>query len=162
MVKCKPERDPKKAVLLIVIFAVVALISAACSCLMPQYKGIYQIIFIIVLAIGINSVVRYTMTEMEYSLTEDSFEVRKKVGNKVTVLCSLAISETVVLTDKKTYKANATSYGDVVRKYNFNQNVFVDGVIYICNFNGKKLLVEFEPNTAFYNCFLKSIEENKK
>ncbi len=162
MIKCKPERDAKKAVMLVVFFAVLSLAAAALSCIIPTYKGIYQIIFAVVLSVGISFSVRYTMTEMEYVLTEDSFQVRKKVGNKVTIACSLAVSETVVLTDKKTYKSNPNAYGYITRKYNFNQNVFVDSVIYICNFNGKNILVEFEPNKAFYNCFLKMIDENKK
>ncbi len=162
MIKCKPVRDPKKAVLLIALFSVISLVSAACSCLFPSYKGIYQIIFIVIIAIGINMVVRYTMTEMEYTLTEDSFEVRKIVGNKVTVLCSLALSETIVLTDKKTYKANASSYGYITRKNNFNQNVCADSVVFVCKFNGKNILVEFEPNKAFYDCFIQRIDECKK
>lgn len=162
MIKCKPERDPKKAVIIVSFFSVISLISAACACAIPSYKGIFQIIFIVILSIGINSVVRYTMSEMEYTLTEDSFEVRKKVGNKVTMLCSLAISEAVVLTDKKSYKSNSASYGYISRKHNFNQNVCANSAIFICNFNGNKILVEFEPNLAFYECFVQRIHENKK
>ena len=162
MIKCKPERDAKKAAMLVILFVVIALVSAACSCLFQSFKGVYQLIFLLVLTLGINLVVRYTMTEMEYTLTEDSFEVRKKVGNKSTLVCSLAISETVALTNKKTYKEKADSYGYVTRKYNFNQNFMADSVIYLCNFNGKIILVEFEPNVAFYKCFVKKIEENRK
>ena len=162
MIKCKPERDPKKAVLLISGFAVLALLVGACSCVAASYNGIFQIAFILIVGIGINMVVRYTMTEMEYTLTEDSFEVRKKVGNKVTLVCSLAISETVVLTDKKNYNENAQSYGYISRKYNFNQNVSAHSVMYVCNFSGKKILVEFEPNQTFYDCFQQRIAENKK
>ncbi len=162
MIKCKPERDPKKAVLLIGFFVVLALVTAACSTASTSYHGIYQLAFIAVLAVGINMVVRYTMTEMEYTLTEDSFEVRKKVGNKVTLVCSLALSETVVLTDKKSYQKNASEYGYITRKYNFNQNICAASAIYVCEFNGKRMLVEFEPNRAFYDCFQQKISENKK
>jgi hypothetical protein len=162
MIKCKPIRDSKKAIMLVAFFAILSLVAASVPCVMPSYKGIGQIAFIVVLSIGISFCIRYTMTEMEYTLTEDSFQVRKKVGNKETVVCSLAISETVVLTDKKTYKANAESYGYITRKYNFNQNICAQSVIYICKFNGNNILVEFEPNQPFYNCFLKQIDENKK
>ena len=162
MIKCKPERDPKKAVLLIVFFSLICLATAACGCLATSYNGIYQILFVAVLALGINIVVRYTMTEMEYVLTEDSFEVRKKVGSKTSVVCSLLISETIVLTDKKTFKENAQSYGYMDMKYNFNQNICPSSVVYICKFKEKKLLVEFEPNKAFYDCFQQKISENKK
>ena len=162
MIKCKPERDPKKAVMMVAFFAILALAASACSCLMPSYRGIFQIFFILILSVGINFTIRYTMTEMEYTLTAESFEVRKKIGDKVTVQCSLALSEAVLLVDKETYKANHTSEGDISRKYNFNQNVGANSAIFICNFNDKKILVEFEPNSAFYECFHQRINENKK
>ncbi len=162
MIKCKPERNPKKALMLLGLFAVIALFTAVGASITSSYKSIYHLLFILIVCVGINIMVRYTMTEMEYTLTEDSFEVRKKVGNKVTMLCSLSISETIVLTDKDTYEKNKKSYGYITRKYNFNQNVFANSAIYICNFNGTNLLVEFEPNTAFYNCFQQKIGENKE
>ena len=162
MIKCKPERDPKKAVLLITFVSLLCLITAACGCLAPTYNGVYQILFVAVLAVGINVVVRYTMTEMEYVLTEDSFEVRKKVGSKTTVVCSLLLSETVILTDKKSYKEKSKSFGYMDMKYNFNQNICPSSAVYICKFKNKKLLVEFEPNKAFYDCFQQKISENKK
>ena len=162
MIKCKPERNSKKAVMLLLLFAVLAVLTGLAASIASSYKGIYQIGFILVLCVGINTVVRYTMSEMEYTLTEDSFEVRKKVGDKVTLLCSLAISETVVLTDKKTYVSAPKAYGYISRKFNFNQNVFTDSAVYICKFNGQNYLVEFEPNAAFYDCFRQKIAENKK
>lgn len=162
MIKCKPERNAKKAVMLLILFVSLAVLTGLAASIATSYKGAYQLVFIIVLCIGINTVVRYTMSEMEYTLTEDSFEVRKKVGNKVTILCSLAISETVVLMDKKTYVKDPKAYGYISRKFNFNQNVFTESAIYICKFNGQNYLVEFEPNTAFYDCFHQKISENKK
>jgi hypothetical protein len=162
IIKCKPVRNPEKAILLISVFAVLALVFGALSCLAIMYKGIWQIAFIATVGIGINMAVRYTMTEMEYTLTADSFEVRKKIGNKVTLVCSLALSETVVLTDKKTYRDNESVYGNIWRKYNFNQNIFAPSAMYVCNFNGKNMLVEFEPNQTFYDCFQQRISENKK
>lgn len=162
MVKCKPERDPKKAVLTLVFFALLCLVSAAMFCMNFEYRIIYQLAFLLALCIGINTVIRYTLTEMEYTLTEDSFEVRKKVGNKVTIVCSLALSETVALMDKKTYKNTAETYGYINRKYNFNQNIGALSAIYICKFNEKNILIEFEPNTPFYACFQQKISENKK
>ena len=162
MIKCKPERNPQKAVLIISLFIILALVTAFTASIVPKYRGIYHILFIIVLSIGINFTVRYTLSEMEYTLTEDSFEVRKKVGNKVTVLCSLALSETVVLRDKASYKKDSKAYGYIFRKYNFNQNISANSAIYICKFNDKNLLVEFEPNSAFYDCFQQKITENKK
>ena len=162
MIKCKPERDPKKAVFLVTSFAVLCLAVALCISLVPSYKGIFQIAFIVILAVGLNMVIRFTMSEMEYTLTEDSFEVRKKVGNKVTVLCSLSLEATIALVDKKTYKDNSALYGNINMRYNFNQNVCANSAFFICEFNKKRLLVEFEPNKAFYDCFLEKIDENKK
>jgi REP element-mobilizing transposase RayT len=45
---------------------------------------------------------------------------------------------------------------------NFNQNICASSAVYICKFKNKKLLIEFEPNKAFYDCFQQKISENKK
>ncbi len=161
MYRCKPERNPRQAILLIVVLALLSFGGFCFSQTITMYKIFAQLAAIIFLALSISIVVRYTITEMEYQITHTDFTVTKTVGNKTTVLCSLALSSSIALVDKKTY-LHSGDYSDVVIKYNHNQNLKADSHVYIYDFNGKKGMIEFEPNPTFVKIMKEAIDNAKK
>ena len=110
------------------------------------------------------AVYRYSITEMEYEIFDGSFSVIKVVGQKRTVVCSLSLSTAIMLIPKAEYteKLKAGQMPVINSRYNFNQNMKCKSYVYICEFNGKTIMVEFEPNEIFVRVMLEEIERAKK
>ena len=97
MKKCKPIRNPRQAVLMLCVCAVLLVIAGCFASMLATYKWAAQIIFIVLLVICLQIVIRYTLTEMEYAVGMNTFTVTKSVGNKKTVVCSLELSTAIAL-----------------------------------------------------------------
>ena len=87
MIKCKPERNPKQAILMIAVCAAVFLGAGYMASTLTSYKWASQAAALVAVTIGIFIIYRYTMTEMIYSVGDGSFTVVKKVGNQETTVC---------------------------------------------------------------------------
>ncbi len=164
MIKCKPERNPKQALLLVAICAVVFLAVGFFASKAEQYRWISQAISLIAVTVGIFAVYRYTMVEMIYSIGDGSFTVVKKVGNSETVACSLDISTSKCLVTKKQFQEDEKNKVYVtVKNMNFNQNLRpAISYVYVTEFNGKLYSIEFEPNAPFVEAFLNEIDNARK
>lgn len=165
MIKCKPERNPKQAIILVSLCAVTALICGFLCVKVDTLKWLTQLLFISAVAVGIFAVSRYTLTEMIYTVGDGSFTVTKVTGSKQTVACSLNTSTAIGLYTKSEYRAAITAkeLQSPFKYYNFNQNYRPSGsYVYVSEFNGKVLAVEFEPNAIFAAAFLDEIDRNKK
>ncbi|MDD4125108.1 MAG: hypothetical protein PHW77_05215 [Eubacteriales bacterium] len=164
MFRCKPERNPKQ-VTIIMLTCVTAFITAAVLLSsIGSFRWIFELILIAVISAGITVVYRYSMTEMEYEVSDGSFTVIKAVGRKRTVACSLSLSTAITLIPKEEYEEK-TKNGEmpyINGRYNFNQNIKCKSYVYVCEFNGKTLSVEFEPNDIFVCGMLEEIENAKK
>ncbi|NLN55530.1 MAG: hypothetical protein GX148_04420 [Clostridiales bacterium] len=164
MFRCKPERNPKQVTLIMLTFVTAFIATAVLVCSVNSYKWIFELLLIIVLSAGIMAVYRYSMTEMEYEIFDGSFSVIKVVGQKRTVVCSLSLSTAIMLIPKAEYteKLKAGQMPVINSRYNFNQNMKCKSYVYICEFNGKTIMVEFEPNEIFVRVMLEEIERAKK
>lgn len=164
MFRCKPERNPKQVTLIMLTFVTAFIATAVLVCSVNSYKWIFELLLIIVLSAGIMAVYRYSMTEMEYEIFDGSFSVIKVVGQKRTVVCSLSLSTAIMLIPKAEYteKIKAGQMPVINSRYNFNQNMKCKSYVYICEFNGKTIMVEFEPNEIFVRVMLEEIERAKK
>lgn len=164
MLRCKPERNPKQVTIIMLTCVTVFVAAAILVTSVQTYRFIYELILIAVITAGISVVYRYSMTEMEYEVSDGAFTVVKVVGQKRTVACSLSLSTAVTLVPKGEYtekiKAGALPY--INRRYNFNQNIRCKSYVYVCEFNGKILAVEFEPNEIFIRGMLEEIDQAKK
>ena len=161
MILCKPERNVKQARVLIIGCAIICIVAALFSSIVQMYKWVFQLIFLIVLTVGIFNIIRYTLTEMTYKLTPESFSILKTVGKKTTPVCSLMLSETVFLGSAEEYqKVKKNQY--ISRKYNYCQNITKDCFYYVCLFNGKYIEIKFEPNAPFVSEMHRAIDESKK
>ncbi|MEG1742633.1 MAG: hypothetical protein RR246_00505 [Clostridia bacterium] len=163
MIRCKPERNPKQALFLVVVCALIALACGIFCAKSSVYNWIAQLAFMGAVSVGVFAVYRYTMTEMVYTLGGGVFEVVKIVGKKHTTVCSLNIATAKDLVIKSAYKYNldAKKYGTVQKYLNFRQNLHpAVSYVYVSEFNGKTISVEFEPNEIFVRAFLDEIDRN--
>lgn len=161
MYKCKPERNPRQAYIIIFGFAVILIAIAIASVVVDVYKIVFHLMFLVGLTYAFFIAYRYTMTEMVYAVDGDSFTVTKTVGKKSVTVCSLDLSTAVALVDEKEYEANKKTYGYIDKKYNYVQNICGNYWYYICEFNGLTLLVAFEPNDIFAAKMKQSIYDSK-
>ena len=160
MIKCKPERNPKQAILMIAVCAAVFLGAGYMASTLASYKWASQAAALVAVTIGIFIIYRYTMTEMIYSVGDGSFTVVKKVGNQETTVCSLDVSTAKALIPKKQF--TPAKKASAVKILNHNQNLRPSGsYVYISDFNGKEYAIEFEPNAPFVEAFLAEIEKSK-
>ena len=164
MTRCKPERNPAQVkmiffVCIILLFAVVIVANTV-----KAYKWMFELLLIGLGTAAIAVVYRYSMSEMEYEVGNGDFNVYKKVGQKVSLVCSLDLSTAVTLIPKSefTEKQASKEIPFVNVRYNFNQNIRCkSSYVYVCEFNGKTASVEFEPNEPFILIMLEEIEKSK-
>ncbi len=161
MYKCKPERNPKQAALLMIGSILLTIGTFALGILWEEYKGVINLAAMFIAAIAIYIIIRFTMTEMEYTLDNGTFIITKIVGNKRTDQGSLDLAETIDLVSKEDYKAKGynKSYNNF---FNYSQNLGGKHWFFVVGFAGKRAVIEFEPNDAFVAIMKDEIEKAKK
>ncbi len=164
MIKCKPIRNGKQTAILMLTFAVLALSTGALSVYsadlgLPVIFG--RLGFGVVLSVALYYMIKYTLADYEYELTADTLSIVKTVGRKRTVMGALDLSMSVAIISKEEFKKDKKKYGRVERNFNYRQNPFGNGMIYIFEFSEKLYSVDFEPNEPFVNAMCAAIESCK-
>lgn len=139
----------------------VTLLTFLISTLVTQWSGVITLLGFVFLVISIALVVKYTMTELEYTIEGEDFFVTKIVGNKRTVVCSVNLETAIGLYKKEDYQ-HLQSNEKAIIKYVLNQNMKARSYVYLCEFNGKRAMIEFEPNETFVGIMNDAIENAKK
>lgn len=160
MYKCKPERNVMQAVLLLCSSIVLTVGTFSLGALLPSQRGVINLIGVLVLSLAIYTVIRFTLTEMEYTLDGGTFIITKIVGNKRTVQGALDLADTIALVDKQEYRAKGLNKG-LSTICNYSQNLGGNHWFYVFAFSGKRAVVEFEPNDAFVALFREEIRKAK-
>ncbi len=155
---CKPERSEKQTRILLFTCILVTLTFFFLSTVILKIGAFIRFCGIISLMISILLVVRYSLTEFEYSVGEGAFAVTKIVGNKRTVVCSIALETAIGLYSKRDYDHLPTEQKGQI-KYSLKQNMVAESHVFLCNFNGKRTMVEFEPNLQFVAIVKDEIEK---
>ncbi|MBR5858548.1 MAG: hypothetical protein IKZ05_01360 [Clostridia bacterium] len=145
---CKPERSVTQTRVLLFLCALVSLALFFISSVIEAYKAFVEFCGIAAVLVSILLVVRYTLTEFEYAVCDGSFSVTKIVGNKRTVVCQVALETAIDLYEKRDYD-HLPSGEKAIIKYSLNQNPKAESYVYLCSFNGKRAMIEFEPNKQF-------------
>ena len=165
MIRCKPERNPRQAVIIIVCCAAAFIAVAAAACIIDGYKWLFELLLLTVTVAGVYVAYRFSMTEMDYEIYDGTFTVYKNVGRKRTAACSLDLSTAVTLLPKNEFetKQKKRELPYINTRFNFNQNIKSPAsYVYVCEFNGRNIAVEFEPNSIFVNAMLEEIENSKR
>ena len=165
VIKCKPERNPRQVTVIMICFVALFVTVAAAACIVGAYRWFFELLLLVVSAGGIFVLYRFSMTEMEYEVGDGGFAVYKTVGKKRTTACALDLSTAVTLLPKNEYeqKVKKGELPYINTRFNFNQNVRSAGsYVYVCEFNGKNIAAEFEPNAIFVGVMLEEIEKSKQ
>ncbi len=145
---CKPERNVTQAKLLLCIsVAVTALLFLVSSFPLP-FASFFNLAGFVSLMISILLNVRYSLTEFEYAVNGSDFSVTRIVGNRRQVVCSVALETAIDLLPKRDYDHLPSPEKGVI-KYSLNQNMRAESFVFLCEFNGKRAMIEFEPNNSF-------------
>ena len=164
MIKCKPERSVRQVTVIMISFVTAFIAVSAAMCIINAYKWFFELLLIVTGVGGIYVVYRFSMSEMEYELGDGVFTVYKTVGKKRTAVCALDLSTAITLIPKSEYlqKLKTRELPLINTRFNFDQNIRCDGAyVYICEFNGKTIAVEFEPNMIFVDAMLDEIGRSK-
>ncbi len=145
---CKPERNASQARRLLFVSAAVTAILFLISTLQIPYASLVQLSGFVSLMIAILLNVRYSLTEFEYSVGNGDFSVTRITGNRRQVVCNVAIETAISLLEKRDYDHLPSSEKAII-KYSLNQNMRAQSYVFLCDFNGKRAMIEFEPNHEF-------------
>lgn len=146
--------------LLFVSVAVTALLFLA-STTVPAYASLVNLAGFASLMISILLNVRYSLTEFEYSVGGGCFSVTKITGNRRQTVCNVALETAIDLFEKRDYDHLPSSEKGII-KYSLNQNMKAQSFVFLCNFNNKRTMIEFEPNAQFVSILKNEISLAKK
>lgn len=160
MYKCKPERNVKQVLLLMAscVLALVAIFTL--SVCWETQGGLLKFIGFLFAALAIYVIIRFTMTEMEYTLDHGTFIITKIVGNKRTEQGALDLADSIALVTKEEYRAKGLNK-NLSTICNYSQNIGGKHWFYVFEFGGKRAVVEFEPNDTFVAIMKDEIEKAK-
>lgn len=158
---CKPERNVAQTRLLIITCVVVTLSIFIASTVVPAYNAVVEFCGFISLMVSILLVYRFSLTEFEYAVTDCDFTVTKVVGNKRTPMCCIALETAVDIYEKSDYDALPRNE-KAITKYSLNQNMFAKSYVFLCEFNDRRAMIEFEPNIQFVMILKNAIKDAKR
>lgn len=155
---CKPERSVKQTRLLLLVCVLATAGTFLVGSLIQKYSPLINLVGFAFLAVSILLVVRYSLTEMEYSFDNEDFTIIKKIGYRSQTVCCVSLSTAKDLITKAEYDALPREQKAII-KYSLNQNMFADSYVFLCDFNGKSCKIEFEPNKQFAALLKAKIDE---
>ncbi len=163
MIMCKPEKNKKQTICIIAVLILVAALMYCMTTIIPAFKWLFQLAFLVSLVICLNYFINHSMTQYIYRLSESDFTVIKQTGTKEVTVCSLALSESVLLVSEAKYKETneRSKHPNIASRFNYCQNVNTGAYIYICNFRNNETLIKFEPNEIFVSAMLEAISKSK-
>lgn len=160
---CKPEKNRKQTICVIAILVLAGVLLYCLMTLLPLFKWAFQLGFLITVVFCLNFIINHSMTQWIYQLSESDFTVIKQTGNKQITVCSLALSESVLLVSEAQYKATneKAKHPNIRSRFNYCQNVNVGAYIYICKFRDDETFIKFEPNEIFVAAMNDAITKSK-
>ena len=87
-----PQRKPVKSLIYMLCLFLTALLFAALNFNNAPFKWLFQAGMLVCLALFILTVTRYFIYEYRYTITDKSFCIVQRSGNRETVLCNLDLS----------------------------------------------------------------------
>ncbi len=158
---CKPERNVTQAWLLLTVSVAVTALLFLASTTVPEYASIVRLTGFASLMVSILLNVRYSLTEFEYAVSGGSFTVVKITGNRRQTVCNVALETAIDVYEKRDYDHLPSKEKGII-KYSLNQNIRAQSFVFLCDFNGKRTMIEFEPNLQFVAILKDEIDSAKK
>lgn len=161
MYLCKPERNVFQVKMLLFVSVIVTAGLFLASSLNFPYAGLARFLGFASLILSILFNVRYSLTEFEYAVGNGDFSVVKITGNRRQQVCCVALESAIELYTKRDYDHLPSAEKGII-KYSLNQNMKSDSYVFLCEFNGKRVMIKFEPNEAFVAIMRREISVSKK
>lgn len=158
MYKCKPERSVAQTRLILWLGLGIPAVMLFVSGALPAFGSIVRLAAFFIICITIMLMVRYSLSEYEYAVDGESFSVTRITGRRRTVVCSLSLATAEKLLPVKEYRELPASERAII-KYSLCQNMRADSYVFLCDFNGRRTMVEFEPNEAFVKILRDQIDK---
>ncbi len=158
---CKPERNALQTKLLLTVCTLVTATLFLISVFEIPYASLINLCGYISLVISILLCVRFSMTEYEYAIGGGNFTIIKQLGSKRQIVCNVALETAIALIEKRDYD-HLPSNEKAIIKYSLNQNIRANSYVFLCEFNGKRAMIEFEPNPQFVSLMKDEISRIKR
>ena len=161
MYKCKPEINVTQMRLIVFIGLISSIGAYIAGSALETYGGYLKLLGFVFLCVFLMLLIRHVLSEYEYSVDGENFTVTRFTGKRSTVVCCLNLSTAIEVYKKSDYAA-LPKQEKAILKYSLNQNIKADSYVFLCEFNGKRAMVEFEPNEIFVKIMRDQIENAKK
>ena len=161
MYKCKPERSVAQTRLIFWLGLGIPAVMLFVSGALPAYGSVVRLAAFLAICVTIMLMVRYSLSEYEYEADGESFSVTRITGRRRTVMCCLNLATAQKLLPKKEYRELPASERAII-KYSLCQNIRADSYVFLCDFNGRRTMVEFEPNEAFVKILRDQMDKARK
>ena len=164
MILCRPERDVRKSVTILIIYSVLSVCLSMLTYWLPALQGVFTLLFFALSAAVIMLFYRYTLTQYIYQLTLTELSVIRIVGRQSRVLFSFSLEDSKLLVAKQYFFKDGQSdkWIDVPQRLDACQNIFASCYFFICGEDGKEVLLKFEPNELFVRAMLDNISNAKR
>ena len=144
----KPERSVAQTRLIFWLGLGIPAVMLFVSGALPAFGSIVRLAAFLLICVTIMLMVRFSLSEYEYAVDGESFSVTRITGRRRTVMCSLSLATAEKLLPAKEYRELPAAERAII-KYSLCQNIRADSYVFLCDFNGRRTMVEFEPNEAF-------------
>lgn len=163
MIMCKPEKNKLQTIVVIIVLALCGGLMFCLSVIVPNVKWLFQLAFLISAVLCLNFVINHSMTQWIYRLSNEDLSIIKQTGNKSVTVCSLALSESILLISEAAFreKNEGKKHPNITHRFNYCQNVNTGAYVYICKFRDGEALLKFEPNEIFVSAMLDAIANAK-
>lgn len=148
---CRPFSKNKKEKVFFVLCAVLCILLFVLSSVVSRFVALYQLSAIVVAVVGIEIFMKFVASDYVYEATETCLKIHKITGKKSICVASLDYnnSYSLVMTNEE-YKENKGKYPKITYNINYAKNMSPsEFCVYIFDFNGKNVLLKFEPDKVF-------------
>ncbi len=131
-----------------------AMIAAVTLYLLSRFQSpvrpVLQAAAVVLFIVGLQFLIRFTMTEFIYELQDDNLIIHKKVGRRQVVFCDLTLRLAKEVFEKPTSGSFEKEHGKMTRIYNCCTNFMPQHAhVFIFTFADKPSALIFEPNDIF-------------
>ena len=158
MYKCKPIRSVAQTRIMLFGGFGAAAAATFAGAAIKNYGTPLRALGFVILCVTVMLMIRFVLSEYEYTVDGESFTVTRITGKKRTEMCCLSLYTATGVITKEEYRALPRGEKATIR-YSLNQNVKAESYCFLCDFNGSRTMVEFEPNAPFVEILRSQIEQ---
>ncbi len=160
----RPVSKNKKEKVFFIMSAILCILLFVLSSVVSRFVVLYQISAIVIAVVSIEIFMKFVASDYVYEATETCLKIYKIIGKKSICVASLDYnnSYSLVMTNDE-YKETKEKYPKITYNINYAKNISPrDFCVYIFDFNGKNVLLKFEPDKVFCDFVNRRISEIKR